>query len=123
VKDFRTLKVWEKAHHLTLAVYRLTESFPKCELYGITSQMRRCSASIAANIAEGCGHSGNGDFHRFLGTAMGSAAELDYFLLLSRDLVLVDDHVYEKLHDLVFEVKRMLSSLIRTVETTRQVRK
>jgi four helix bundle protein len=91
VRDFRTLKVWEKAHLVTLAVYRLTEGFPKCELYGITSQMRRCSASVAANIAEGW-RTGNGDFHRFLSTAMGSATELDYFMLLSRDLAFVDDH-------------------------------
>jgi four helix bundle protein len=123
MKDFRQLKVWEKAHLVTLAVYRLTESFPKCELYGITSQMRRCSASVAANIAEGCGRAGNGDFHRFLSAAMGSATELDYFLLLSRDLAFVADDGYEKLHGQVFEVKRMLSSLIRSVETATQVRK
>ena len=84
MKDFRSLKVWEKAHLVTLAVYRLTEKFPKCELYGMTSQMRRCSASVAANIAEGCGRTGNGEFQRFLSTAMGSAAELEYFLLLSQ---------------------------------------
>ena len=120
-KDFRSLKVWEKAHLMTLAVYRLTESFPKCEMYGITSQMRRCSASIAANIAEGCGRAGNGDFHRFLSTAMGSATELDYFLLLSRDLALLADDGYENFHEQIFEIKRMLSSLIRTVEKARQV--
>ncbi len=123
VKDFRTLNVWEKAHVVTLAVYRLTEQFPNCELYGITSQMRRASSSIAANIAEGCGRTGNGDFHRFLSTSMGSATELDYFLLLSRDLGFVVDDQYEELHDRVIEVRRMLSSLIRTVETARQVRR
>jgi four helix bundle protein len=123
MKDFRTLKVWEKAHFVTLAVYRLTENFPKCEMYRVTSQMRRCSASIAANIAEGCGRTSSGDFHRFLSTAMGSAAELDYFMLLSRDLAFVDDDEYERLHDYLVEVKRMLSSLIRTVETARLVRK
>ena len=75
VKDFRTLKVWERAHLLALSVYRLTQGFPKEELYGITSQMRRSGSSIAANIAEGCGRSGNGEFHRFLNVAMGSAVE------------------------------------------------
>jgi four helix bundle protein len=123
VKDFRTLKVWEKAHVVTLAVYRLTEKFPKCELYGITSQMRRCSASVAANIAEGCGRAGNGDFHRFLSTAMGSVTELDYSLLLSRDLALIDDREYAMLHEPIVEVKRMLSSLVRTVETARLARR
>jgi four helix bundle protein len=123
VKDFRPLKVWEKAHVVTLAVYRLTEKFPKCELYGITSQMRRCSASVAANIAEGCGRAGNGDFHRFLSTAMGSVTELDYSLLLSRDLALIDDREYAMLHEPIVEVKRMLSSLVRTVETARLARR
>ena len=120
MKDFRTLKVWEKAHLVTLAVYRLTENFPKCEMYGITSQMRRCSASVAANIAEGCGRTGNGDFHRFISSAVGSATELDYFLLLSRDLDLVVDDEYQKRHDQIFEIKRILSSLIRSVKKARQ---
>jgi four helix bundle protein len=86
VKDFRDLKVWERAHKLTLEVYRATRSFPREELYGLTGQARRCSASIAANIAEGCGRRGNGEFHRFLQIASGSASELDYHFLLARDL-------------------------------------
>lgn len=83
MKDFRELKVWELAHQITLAIYRYTREFPREETYGIVSQLRRCSSSVAANIAEGCGRSGNAEFGRFLGVAMGSASELEYFLLLS----------------------------------------
>jgi len=83
MKDFRELKVWEKAHQLTLEVYKATTIFPKDELYGLTSQIRRACASIPANIAEGCGRRGDAEFARFLGIAMGSASELDYHLLLA----------------------------------------
>lgn len=83
MKDFRNLKVWEKAHQLTLEIYRSTKLFPREEMYGLISQMRRCSASIGANIAEGCGKRGNGEFQRFLQIASGSASELDYHLLLA----------------------------------------
>jgi four helix bundle protein len=118
MRDFRQLTVWERAHRLVLEVYRLTQDFPKTEVYGLTSQMRRCSASIAANIAEGCGRTGNGDFHRFLSTARGSAAELEYFLLLSSDLGLARN-AYEDLNSQTQQVQRMLASLIRKVEAAR----
>ena len=85
MRDFRQLNVWERAHALTLDIYRATATFPREEIYGITSQLRRCGASVAANIAEGCGRNGNGDFHRFLNIAAGSAVEVEYFLLLARD--------------------------------------
>jgi four helix bundle protein len=74
MKDFRELKVWQKSHELTLLMYRMTESFPKTELFGLTSQIRRCSASVPANIAEGCGRLGNSELHRFLQMACGSAS-------------------------------------------------
>jgi len=119
VKDFRTLKVWERAHLLALSVYRLTQGFPREELYGITSQMRRSGSSIAANIAEGCGRSGNGEFHRFLNIAMGSAVELEYFLLLARDLALISSESYASVNDQTVEVQRMLGALIRKVEAAR----
>jgi len=120
MKDFKQLKVWEKAHALTLGIYRATVTFPREELYGITSQMRRCSASVAANIAEGCGRTGNGEFHRFLNTAAGSAVELEYFLLLARDLEFVPVESYGKLREDVLEVQRMLASLLRKVDSARQ---
>ncbi len=119
MRDFRTLKVWERAHQLTLSVYEITRGFPREELYGLTSQMRRAASSIPANMAEGCGRSGNGDLHRFLDIAMGSAAELSYFSLLSRDLGLISPKSYVDLSGLADEVQRMLASLLRKVQTAR----
>ena len=89
MKDFRELKVWRKAHELTLAVYQITASFPREELYGLTAQLRRASSSIAANLAEGCGRNGDAELARFCSMAMGSASELEYHLLLARDLKLI----------------------------------
>ena len=88
MQDFRNLKVWDKAHTLTLDVYKTSKSFPREEMYGLTSQIRRASVSIGANIAEGACRRGDVDFARFLQIAAGSASELDYHLLLSRDLLL-----------------------------------
>ena len=87
MKDFRDLKVWEKAHELALDCYSKTATFPKHEIFGIVSQIRRAGSSIRANIAEGCGRGGNGEFQRFLQMAMGSASELENHLLLARDLL------------------------------------
>ena len=120
MKDFRQLKVWDKAHALTLGIYRATAGFPREELFGITSQMRRASSSIAANLAEGCGRTGDGDFHRFINTAAGSAVELEYFLLLARDLSLLSTGTYEQLKGGILEVQRMLASLLRTVDGARR---
>jgi len=119
MQDFRNLDVWTKAHGLTLAIYRATRSFPSDERFGLTSQLRRSSASVAANIAEGCGRGGDRDFARFLTIAMGSAAETEYHLLLAHDLSLLTDSDRADLADMVVEVKRMLASLIRKVKSTR----
>jgi four helix bundle protein len=119
MKNFRDLKVWERAHQLTLDVYRSTTEFPIDERFGLVSQMRRCSASIAANIAEGCGRSGNGEFHRFLQIAMGSASELEYHLLLAHDLGFLPDLLYKRLTADAIQVKRMLASLIAKVDSER----
>ncbi|NQU20686.1 MAG: four helix bundle protein [Candidatus Nealsonbacteria bacterium] len=115
MQDFRKLKVWQKAHELTLAVYEVTRGFPSDERYGLTSQMRRSAASIPANIAEGCGRSTSGDFARFLDIAAGSASEVQYHLLLARDLCHLDAKTCQRLSDDVIEVKRMLASLTNTV--------
>ena len=109
VKDFRDLQVWQKAHQLTLMVYRLTASFPRDERYGLTSQLRRSSSSIAANLAEGCGRNGDAELARFCSIAMGSASELEYHLLLARDLNLVNTADYAALAKQTSEVKRMLT--------------
>ena len=120
MKDFRDLDVWRKAHSATLAVYRATADFPKEELYGLTSQMRRCCASVPANIAEGCGRRGNGEFHRFLTIAMGSASELEYHLLLSHDLGFLVVEKFDALTSQIQEIKKMLASLIRRVDAERK---
>jgi four helix bundle protein len=111
--------VWRKAYALTLNAYRATGSFPREELYGLTSQIRRCSASIGANIAEGCGKRSNGEFARFLSIAAGSASEFEYHILLARDLGLLSIDGYGPLEAGVIEVKRMLASLLRKVDSER----
>jgi four helix bundle protein len=117
LRNFRDVKVWQKAHQLTLAVYKVTVSFPKEEMYGLTSQIRRSCESIPANIAEGCGRSGGADLGRFLQIAMGSASELEYHLLLARDLHLLEPPQYNRLATDVTEVKRMLATFIQTLKT------
>ncbi len=123
MEDFRDLRVWERAHKLTVQIYRITAEFPRYELYGLTSQIRRCSASIAANIAEGCGKRGNNEFQRFLLIASGSASELDYHLLLARDLGFLAEPDYVGLAKSLGELRRMLSSLVSKVDAERLLAK
>ena len=123
MKDFRDLNVWEKSHKLTLEIYVATAGFPRSELYGLTSQIRRCSASIGANIAEGCGKRGNNEFQRYLQIASGPASELDYHLLLSRDLNFLPDARYRELVKNLTEVRKMLTSLLQKVEADRLLAK
>jgi len=118
MEDFKDLKVWAKAHQLTLAVYRRTRVFPKEEMYGLTSQLRRAAASIGANIAEGCGRRSDGEMKRFLQIARGSASELEYHLLLARDLQLLDNDEFRNLEGKVLEVQRMLASLVQRLQAS-----
>ncbi|MEX2245486.1 MAG: four helix bundle protein [Dehalococcoidia bacterium] len=120
MQDFRNLKVWQGAHQLALAVYKVTATFPSNELYGLTGQIRRAASSIAANIAEGCGRDGDAELARFCQIAMGSASELEYHLLLGHDLGLIEDDAYTALDAGVVEVKRMLASLIVRLRKTRR---
>jgi four helix bundle protein len=115
MRNFREIRVWAKAHQLTLEIYKATATFPREEVYGLTSQLRRASASIAANIAEGFGRGGNAELARFLQTGMGSASEVEYHILLARDLNLLSKNNYEELAGLAVEVKRMLASLLMKV--------
>lgn len=101
---------------MALEIYRLTAAFPKDELYGLTSQMRRACASIPANIAEGCGRSGSAELVRYLHIAMGSASELEYLVLLAHDLRFMGDSEYASLAREVIELKQMLTSLIQRVK-------
>jgi four helix bundle protein len=119
MKDFRKLKVWEKAHNLTLSVYQLTAEFPKEEMYGLTSQIRRSCASIPTNIAEGCGRDGDAEFGRFVQIVMGSASETEYHLLLALDLGYIEEGTYQKINDDLVEIKQMLSGLIKTLKAHR----
>ena len=97
---------------MTLAVYKMTASFLREELYGLTSQLRRASSSIPANLTEGCGRNGDGEFGRFCSIAMGSASELEYHLLLANDLKLIQPEDCLELTQRTTEVKRMLATLI-----------
>jgi len=118
MEDFKDLKVWTKAHELTLVVYRRTRVFPKEEMYGLTSQLRRAAASIGANIAEGCGRRSDGEMKRFLQIARGSASELEYHFHLARDLQLLDNDEFKNLEGKVLEVQRMLASLVQRLQAS-----
>lgn len=110
--DYRSLRVWEEAHAVTLEVYRVTRSFPRAELYGLSSQMRRAAVSIPTNLAEGSGRGGSKDFARFVRISLGSASELEYQLLLARDLGYLDAGSCSPLMNRVDHIKRMLARLM-----------
>ncbi len=116
MQDFKKLQVWQKAHQLALAVYQNTASFPREELFGLTSQLRRAAASIPANIAEGCGRNGSAEMARFLQISMGSASELEYHFILAHDLKYLADDRYAELINLIIEIKQMLTGLIQKVK-------
>jgi four helix bundle protein len=118
MKDFRTLKVWEKAHAVTLAIYKATEKFPKHELYGFTSQIRRAAVSVPNNIAEGCGRDSDAELKRFFVIAMGSASEVEYLPLLARDLNYLPEESYQTLTTDLVEVRRMLNAFIQKLKTS-----
>ena len=115
MRDFKQLKVWQKSHALTLQVYKVTKTFPREETYGLVSQIRPSSSSIPANIAEGCGRDGDAEFARFLQIAMGSATELEYHIILARDLGLIAPTTFDALNDEVTQTKRMLTTFIQRV--------
>jgi four helix bundle protein len=122
VKDFKDLRVWSKAHSMTVGIYKVSKEFPREELFGITSQMRRSASSIGANIAEGTGRRSDGEMARFLHIARGSAAELEYHLILARDLDLLSCLKFDLLKGQVDEVQRMLTSLIQQVQPVQRVK-
>ena len=113
MQDFRRLIVWQKSYVMTLEVYKLTAKFPKDEIYGLTSQIRRASTSVGLNISEGCGRTTDPDFRRFLVMAMGSASEVEYCLILASDLNYITQTEFNNLHSQVTEVKKMLATFIR----------
>ena len=119
MRDFRGLKVWQKSHRLTLQIYKATRGFPNEERYGLTSQMRRSSSSIPANIAEGCGTSSDAELARYLQIAMSSASELEYHILLAHDLDLIDSANYKAINEEVTQIKRMLTAFIKRLRVSR----
>lgn len=117
MRDYRKFKVWEKSHNLTLEIYNATIKYPKEEIFGLISQMKRSSSSIPTNIAEGCGRNSDKDFCRFLYFAFGSANELEYQLLLSIDLKFIESEEGQKLLLQTEEIKKMLNRLIKKLNT------
>ncbi|NEU08946.1 four helix bundle protein [Flavihumibacter sp. R14] len=119
MQNYKELKVWAKAHQLTLFVYQVSKGYPKDEMYSLTSQLRRAASSIPANIAEGCGKNSRSDLANFLNIALGSANETEYFLLLSKDLGYLADAEHVKINEAINEIKAMLISLINKVRTVK----
>lgn len=115
MRDFRTIKAWEKGHALTLAVYQATSQFPREDQFGLTSQMRRAAASVPANIAEGCGRDGKAELVRFCQIGFASTSELEYWLILARDLSHLDESTFATLTAQTVEVKKMLGAFLTTL--------
>lgn len=113
--NFKQLAVWNKATQLTTEVYQATRSFPKDELYGITSQVRRAAVSICANIAEGCGRETSKEFRRFLDIANGSAFEVETLLIVAQNLEYLNIEEAKKLQLKTTEVQKMLFGLIKNL--------
>ena len=116
MQNYKNIKVWQKAHELALSVYKTVESFPQYETFGLSSQMRRSAYSIPTNIAEGAGRKSNADFANFLHIALGSANEIDYQLLLAKDLGYLDEEKYQNFDKMINEIKAMLISFINVVK-------
>jgi four helix bundle protein len=117
MQNYKDLKVWEKSHAFTIKVYEASKFFPKEELYGLTSQLRRAASSIPANVAEGCGRRTNDDFARHLNIALGSANEAEYFLVLAKDSGYLKNTDNENLFTTINEIKAMLIALISKVRS------
>ena len=118
MKDFRKLKVWGKAHEFVLFLYRETQAFPSSEQFGLTSQLRRAAVSIPSNIAEGCGRNSDPELRRFCEIAMGSASEVEYQLLLCKDIGFLTPEKHTSLHASLLDCKRMLNTFIQTLKNS-----
>ncbi|HET9840163.1 MAG TPA: four helix bundle protein [Candidatus Angelobacter sp.] len=116
MRNYRELQVWSKAHNLTLELYRVSRTFPREEIYGLTSQLRRAAVSIGANLAEGCGRRTSSELARFVRIAMGSASELDYHILLCRDLDFMSNDDFTSSTAKLTEIRKMLTSFLSSVE-------
>ena len=108
MRDFHKLGIWQRSHQLTLDVYKVSQAFPKDELFGLTSQIRRAASSVPTNIAEGCGRASNKDYSHFLQIAIGSASEVEYELLLAHDLEYINDEAFNKLTSETIAIRKMI---------------
>jgi len=118
-KTFQDLLVWQKAHSFVLLVYEISETFPKSEMFGLTSQFRRASVSIAANIAEGFRKTGIRDKLRFYNIAQGSLEECRYFIILSKDLKYISDASYCQIVEILEESSKLLNSYCNAIVESR----
>lgn len=116
MRNYRELQVWAKAHSLMLDLYGLSRSFPRDEVYGVTSQLRRAALSIGSNLAEGCGRRTSGELAHFVRIAMGSASELDYQLLVCHDLGYLKATDFQRTSKNLVEIRKMLTSFLNKVE-------
>ncbi|MCL1933708.1 MAG: four helix bundle protein [Candidatus Azobacteroides sp.] len=119
MQDYKKFSVWNMAHELTVNIYKETSVFPRHEVYGLVSQLRRAVSSIPGNIAEGCGRYSQAEFAHFLNISLGSANETAYFLLLAKDLKYINDEKYLKLEKNIESIKAMLISLIKKVKNSK----
>jgi four helix bundle protein len=111
MRDFKKYDIWQLSHSLTLKLYKITSDFPKEELYGLSSQIRRAAASIPTNISEGCGRNSDKEFNQFLNIALGSANETEYLLILSKDLNYINNEIFENLEKEINTIKSKIYKL------------
>ena len=113
MQDFTQLRVWQKAHNMTVNIYKLTAQMPTEEKFGLISQIRRASVSIESNLAERCGRDGDKEFARFIDISMGSSFELRCQLLIAKDLGYVKLEQYQLFESKILELNRMLGGLLK----------
>ncbi len=123
VRTFRDLVVWQKAMDLVTEIYRVTQHFPKEEIFGLTSQLRRAAVSVPSNIAEGQGRITEKEFRQFLGNARGSLAEVETQIIIANNLDYLDDPEFQKLSGMVAETGRILNGLISAVISEKRFKK
>ncbi len=110
MRNFQELTIWQRSHLLTLKIYSISKKFPKDEMFGLTSQIRRSSSSIPTNIAEGCGRNSNAELNRFLVISAGSTSELQYQLILSKYLGYISELIFKELHNETIQIRKMIYS-------------
>ncbi|MFV9672313.1 MAG: four helix bundle protein [Acidimicrobiia bacterium] len=118
MRNYKRFEIWKQGHELVLSVYDVCRRFPSEERYGLVSQMRRAAVSVPANIAEGSGRPSSADFARFLGIALGSLSEVDYYVVVARDLGYIDDATARSLNSQIADVRRMMTRFRATVTDT-----